>query len=151
MNKKWLSLMLLLATFMVSAGKIYKWVDENGQVHYSSQKPVGQEEVETVKVRKGPKIQPKAEPAEEAAAPAEPAEGEVDPEVAKEAAKQKAKVDAELKQKQCAAARKNLAALNASTRVMQVDEATGERSMMTDDQRAKAFAQANQAIKDNCN
>lgn len=148
MNKMITLLVLMVVLGSAQAGKVYKWVDENGQVHYSSQKPPGQD-AETVKIRKGPKVQP---PAEEASTETTEATDEeaVDEDVAKEAAKQKAQADAALRKKQCEAARKNLAALNRSTRVVQVDEASGKRSVMTDDQRIKAFEMANQSIKDNC-
>jgi glutaredoxin len=35
-------LLALLAPLASAAGEIYKWVDENGQVHYSDQKPEDQ-------------------------------------------------------------------------------------------------------------
>ena len=50
-------MLLMLCMTPAMAEKIYKWVDENGQIHYSSQKPVGQD-AETVKVKKAPKVAP---------------------------------------------------------------------------------------------
>ena len=46
---------LLLFSYQLMAEKIYKWVDKDGNIHYSAQKPVNQD-VETVKVRKGPRV-----------------------------------------------------------------------------------------------
>lgn len=150
--KKMLIIALVFAGFsVVNAEKVYKWVDENGQIHYSNQKP-DTENVETVKLKKAPKIVKKeTEETNTEVANVTAAEEPVDPEAEKEAKKQMAKADAANRKKQCDAARKNLNALNTSTRVAQVDEATGTRTIMTDEQRVKAFQQANKAIKDFCN
>lgn len=151
MNKLLTLTLLMSIGSVVNAAKVYKWVDENGQIHYSSNKPVNQE-AETVKLKKGPKIVPKKEVETEAVPgkQGEEIEEPVDPKAEKEAKKQMAKADAANRQKQCDAARKNLAALNASTRVATIDPDTGVRTYMTDDQRVKGFQQANKAIRDNC-
>ena len=39
--KRLLTLLILLARSGTAAGKIYKWVDENGKVHYSDSPPPG--------------------------------------------------------------------------------------------------------------
>lgn len=149
MTKLFVFALFLTVICTADAGKVYKWVDENGQIHYSSTKP-SDENAQTVKIRKAPKVVAKKEMEEE---PEEPAEAEepVDPEAEKAAKNQMAKADAANRKKQCEAARKNLNALNSSTRVATVDEKTGARIMMTDAQRIKAFQQANKAVKDNCN
>lgn len=152
MKKLIILALILLGGTAVNAEKVYKWVDKDGQIHYSNQKPPG-EDVETVKIKKAPKVVTKenTEDAEEAQADPETAEEPVDPKAEKEAKEQMAKADAINRKKQCDAARKNLNALNTSTRVATVDEATGARTLMTDEQRVKAFQQANKAIKDFCN
>ncbi len=149
---------ILLISGQSWAEKIYKWVDENGQIHYSSQKPNDQQ-AETVKVKKGPKVTPKAE-AEPAAAQATDA-GQTDAEqteteaaadaAAEEAArKQLAEADRINNRKQCDLARKNYAALNATVRVTRRD-ANGQVVRMTDDERVNALKTAQQAIKQYCN
>ena len=145
---------LLVFASQLQAAKIYKWVDENGQIHYSSQKPPGQE-VETVKVRKGPKV---AAPEAAEADPVDPnepvdpqASEETDAEAEAEARAQLARADAANRQRLCEQARQNLAALNNSVRVQRIDEKTGEAVRMTDDQRVSALARANQAIREYCN
>lgn len=147
-------LCLLLFAGLLQAGKIYKWVDENGQIHYSSQKPAG-EEVETVKVRKGPKVAPPAEAAStdpnQPVDPNEPVDPEADAEAEAAARAQLARADAANRKRMCEQARQNLAALNASVRVQRVDEATGQAVRMTDDQRVTAMKNANQAISEYCN
>ena len=149
MNKLFILALIVCGVSAVNAEKVYKWVDEDGQIHYSSQKP-DDPNAETVKLRKAPKVVAKKEVEEEVKAETE-AEEPVDPKAEKEAKKQMAKADAANRKKQCAAARKNLNALNTSTRVATVDEKTGARSMMSDEQRVKAFQQANKAIKEFCN
>ncbi len=150
MNKIASLLGLIALSGLAFAGKVYKWVDENGQTHYSSQKPPGQT-AETVKIRKSPKVTQKVEPEKEAHQSDAPTKEPSDPKAEKEAREQMAKADAANRKKQCETARKNLAALNRSTRIARVDEETGQRTVMTDDERIKAFQQANQAIKENCN
>lgn len=144
---------LLVFATALQAEKIYKWVDENGQIHYSSKKPPGQE-VETVKVRKGPKVAPAPE-AQTPVDPNEPVDPNADPqadaEAEAEARAQLAQADAVNRQRLCDQARQNLAALNASVRVQRIDEQTGETVRMTDEQRVSAMQRANQAIREYCN
>ena len=154
MFKSFTLTILLLFTSLAWAEKIYKWVDENGQIHYSSQKPPNQA-VETVKVRKGPKVPPPA-----AAAP--DAEAEV-PTVAEQLAEQDAQdaadeaaareqlaaADRVNRRKQCELARQNLAALNATVRVTRKN-AQGEVVRMTDEERVNALKNAQQAIRQYC-
>jgi hypothetical protein len=44
---------LLLCAATTAQAQIYKWVDENGQKHFSTQPPVAQPNVEPVKVNQG--------------------------------------------------------------------------------------------------
>jgi hypothetical protein len=141
---------LLVFASQLMAEKIYKWVDENGQIHYSSQKPPDQE-VETVKVRKGPRVTPPPAAEETPADPNEPVDPEADAEAEAEARAQLAQADAVNRQRLCDQARQNLAALNATVRVQRIDEKTGETVRMTDDQRVAAMQRANQAIREYCN
>lgn len=145
---------LLMFTSLALAGKIYKWVDENGQIHYSSQKPPNQT-VETVKVSKGPKVPEPAptEPAEEGAAPSaaeqlaeQDAQDAADEVAARE---QLAEADRINRRKQCELARQNLAALNATVRVTRTNE-QGEVVRMTDEERVNALKTAQQAIRQYC-
>ncbi len=135
---------MLLMSSQLWAEKIYKWVDENGQIHYSSTKPEGQE-AETVKVRKGPKVPPK--PASEVAADDDKLP--IDPDVAAAAKQQLAAADQANRSRQCEVARKNVAALNASVRVQRTNE-NGEKVRLTDEQRLDALQTAQQAIREFC-
>lgn len=141
--------MLFVMVADLHGKKIYKWVDENGQIHYSSQKPPGQV-VETVKVKKGPKVSPPAEGKPTDQADNENAAVTEDSEADTLAREQLAKADAENKKKMCEQARRNIDALNASVRVVQKDEKTGENVRMSDEQRVQALKRAQQAVKEYC-
>ena len=158
MFKTSILVLVVLFSSQLAAEKIYKWVDEKGQIHYASQKPAGQE-AETVKLKKGPKAAPKAvtdaasqtEEAEGEGADAANSEAETEAEAAaKAAAKAKlAEADKFNNKKQCDLARKNYAALNATVRVSRTNE-KGESVRMTDDERVNAMQTAQQAIKQYC-
>ena len=152
MIKRCVLLLLMLCMTPAMAEKIYKWVDENGQIHYSSQKPVGQD-AQTVTVKKAPKVAPaknneENEDSADANAAAEEA-AEDDPEADAAARAALAKADAVNNKKQCELARKNLAALSATVRVTKRD-ANGELVRLTDDQRLAAMKKAQAAIKQYC-
>ncbi len=145
---------ILVISSPVWAEKIYKWVDENGQIHYSSQKPENQT-AETVKIRKGPKVTP--QPVAEQASEGEPAVAEElsDEEIEEEAAaeeaarKQLAEADRVNNRKQCELARSNYDALNATTRVTRRD-ANGQVVRMTDEERVNALKNARLGIQRFC-
>lgn len=142
---------ILFAILIVISGqslatKIYKWVDENGQIHYSSTKPVNQE-VETVKVRKGPKVTAKTATNASDENQQSPTE---DDEAEAAAKKQLAAVDVVNRKKQCDLARDNYNALNASIRVVRTNE-KGEKVRMSDEERVSALATAQKGIDQYCN
>ena len=142
--KKTIVVLLILCAMPLAAQKIYKWVDENGQVHYSSQKPPGQE-AEKLNIRANAP-EPPAQPAEEEGEQAPEEEAEVD-----EATKAElAKLDKANRQRSCQQARNNLASLQNSYRVAQVDPDTGETVRLSDNQRAAALKQARDNIKEFC-
>lgn len=131
----------------VQAEKIYKWVDEDGQIHYSSQKPPGQE-TETVKVSRGPKVT--ATETKDNEQDAKQAQAEQEAAADAQAKAQLAKADAANMKRLCEQARKNLAALNATVRVRKVDEKTGETIRMDDNQRLEAMKNAQKGISEYC-
>jgi len=153
-------MLLLVFSSHIVAEKIYKWVDDKGQIHYGSQKPANQE-AETMKLKKIHKSAPQPNSTQVEAKKNNEA-GEGDGQTEKTAAELKADAEAEAaakaqlaaadkvnKKQQCEVARKNLASLNASTRVMKVND-KGETVRMTDDQRVKAMQTAQQGIKQYC-
>jgi hypothetical protein len=153
MFKTILLVVIVLFSSQLAAEKVYKWVDENGQIHYSSQKPVNHK-AETMKLKKAPKVVPKPTTDDEnkAAAGIETADAaETEAEAAaKEAARaQLAAADIINNKKQCDLARKNYQALNATVRVSRTND-KGEVVRMTDDERVNSLLIAQQAISQYC-
>lgn len=150
-----ITLMTFLVLFSCQslATKIYKWVDENGQIHYSSNKPANQE-TETVKVRKGPKAVAKTSADEVVSSDESKSDGsdnssEMDAEAKAAAKKELAAADRINRKKQCDVARKNYNSLNATVRVVRTNE-KGETVRMTDDERVNALATAKKAMNQYC-
>jgi len=155
MFKTLILMVVVLFSSQLAAEKVYKWVDDNGQIHYSSQRPVGHE-AETMKLKKGPRIAAKTDTKAESQAGEESNESastDADSEAeiaAKAAAKAKlAESDIINNKKQCDLARKNYNALNATVRVTRTND-KGETVRMTDDERVNALQNAQQGIKQYC-
>lgn len=131
--------MLLLATLMIfafsaSAG-LYKWVDDEGNVHYSQKRP---------KNKKYKRLKPPA-PAPESSKPlykplAKPAENN-DIVAAETAKNEKIRAD------NCAGAKKNLNSYTISRRIRDKD---GNVSYIDDNVRAKKIEEAKKAIREFC-
>lgn len=157
MCKKLIMIMMVLFSSQLLAEKIYKWVDENGQIHYSSKKPANQE-VETMKLKKAPKVAAKTitdatdkpEATEDASTEVKTEEEvEAEAEAKAVAAAKLAEADKINNKKQCDLARKNYAALNATVRVSRKND-KGETVRMTDDERVNAMQTAQKGIKQYC-
>ena len=153
--KNLIVLILILFTVSIHAKKIYKWVDEDGKIHYSSTKPQDQQ-TETVRIRKAPSRleQPPADEttAEEQSDESAPTAQETVQNAQDEAAAQaqQDETDRINRQQECNRARANLNTLNATFRVTRQDPETGEVVRMTDDERVAALARAQELIRTNC-
>jgi hypothetical protein len=99
--------------------KVYKWVDENGTVHYSTKPEDAAAAAEEVKLRRGPSA-PEAGPVTPVADPEEV--------------------------KRCEQLRKNLALLESDTANLEISE-NGKVRPMTDDERAPQLAATREALK----
>lgn len=152
MFKTLLLMVAVLFSSQLAATKVYKWVDEKGQIHYAAQKPAGQE-VETVKLKKAPSITSETDSDQtddqEPDAEADPGDAEADAQAAAAAKARLAAADKINNKKQCDLARKNYAALTATVRVTRTNE-QGETVRMSDDERVKAMQAAQQGIKKYC-
>jgi hypothetical protein len=126
---------LLTTTYAFSApGKIYKWTDNKGQVHYSERPPLGTQ-TEVVKPQIG-----HSEPVNYETAATEKA-----PEAKKAASAKNALKDPE----RCDAARKNLDLLKTYTRIkIQGDD--GEYRFLTPDEQKQKADEAAKAIEESC-
>ncbi len=136
------SVLLTLSTG-ATAGQIYKWVDAQGNVHFGSQPPEGQEAASVNPNISQPKIAAPAAKAPEASG--EDKEQEKLDEQARAAA---SKREEELKV-YCERIRKDLAQMKASPRV-RVEE-NGELRRLTEEERQDRIAKSEASIKENCN
>lgn len=142
-----LLIILLLSTPLSLAGGIYKWIDENGQVHYT-QTPPPNTPAEQMKGAPPPADDPEAvrgdlqrqlDALDEQRAQRDEAFAEQ---------KQKEET-ARIKKQNCETARKNLAKLRrGGNNAYMTPE--GEVVRLTDDERARRIEDAKQGIKDNC-
>lgn len=149
MIKSLMVVIILIISSQVSAGKIYKWVDEDGQIHYASQKPSNQE-VETVKERKGPKVAPKPATEEPTGDGTQSETEEATDAAAEEAARnQLAEADKANNKILCEQAHNNYNALNATVRVSRLNE-SGQAVRMTDTERVNALKNAQLGIERYC-
>ncbi|GGY46115.1 hypothetical protein GCM10011297_18680 [Bacterioplanes sanyensis] len=142
MTKIFLSLSMLMALWlpahMVLAEKIYRWVDENGQVHFSSQPRRGVDQ-DRYDVRID-RVEP----------PAEQTETETDSnETPQQETAATSGVDDAQAKELCDNARrvKDLISTNFSRRYRQED---GSVRPLTDEERKSKLETANQRIKDYC-
>ena len=130
-----------------TGGGIYKWTDDEGNVHYSSSPPPDQQ-AETVKP-------PPATDSEAAQKSLQKSRDILQPpeEKNKDSEKKKAAAEAEpdpaAKKKRCEAARKALEQLRTANRLQYINE-DGERAYMTPEQRAEREKKAQEMVEKNC-
>lgn len=150
MNKYLLLFLMLACTNSFAA--ISKWVDNQGQVHYSDQPPPPDEKSEILR-----STSDAAAPAGASAVPAQKsiAEQEADLEKARQAKQQAAKKAAQKQaaddalKTRCENAKRNLMTLQAGGR-MEEFNANGERSFVTDDERQQRINTTQQEISELC-
>lgn len=141
----------LLATHAALAGKVYKWVDSNGEVHYGAQPPVENAQELNIKTKpSSPAPENTAEAADKDGQNNEKAQAKDPVKVHNE--KELAEVEkknAEIEKKNCGISKKRLAAINAGGRLYEVDE-KGERSYWNDATRQAKMAEAQAQVDQWC-
>lgn len=149
--KRSFTLVSLILISLNSHAGLNKWVDAEGKVHYSDTPPP---EVKTQSVRN---ISGAGQPEAPASySPKSIAEREADLKKSKlekeEAAQKRAQenANAEIKKRNCEAARNNQRAIEEGSRITSYDE-KGERIYLDDDARAQRLEEARKAIAANCN
>lgn len=154
---KFLLILLMLSSANAFAA-ISKWVDAQGQVHYSDQPPPPEARAETLRSASGNEGTAGTSGVTAASAPAAPktiAEREAElrkaqqakKEAADKAAQKQAATDAV--KANCATAQQNLRTLQAGVRMVEID-ANGERSYIDDTQRQQRIEKAQQEISNLC-
>lgn len=150
MNKYLFFLLVLACTNTFAA--ISKWVDSDGQVHYSDQAPPSDVQPKTLRSADDTQA---SQDASSVAAPKTLAEREAElkkNEIAKKAAADKAvqqQAAAAAQQANCANAQQNLSTLQSGIRIMETD-ADGQPGYMDDNQRAQRAAKAQNDISTYC-
>lgn len=150
-----LSLSLGLLATAAQADGIYKWVDEDGVVHFGSQPPQ-KEQIEVVKAPRSERLKrwqqeqntlaAKRQPQQEAKA--EPA---ATPAPDRDQAERKQTADAELaaRAQRCQSAQRRLTELRNHARVREVD-ASGNYRVLGEDERQQRIQQTQQLLQNNC-
>jgi len=131
--------------------QLYKWVDEQGKVHYSDQPPSGNAKSEStlnIPTQPGAASSPDSSKSWQ--------EKELDFQKRKtsaaeaEAKKQKAEQEAKTKRENCEKAKNQLSQLESIAPVYTYDEKVG-RTYLNEAQRAEAIAQARKSVAEWCN
>lgn len=149
-----ISLVLLLGAAVfcsaTQAGGIYKWVDKEGNVHYSQDPQHSGAQQMNIKV---PKPSTPTETASNQGAPAnaaEPQAGNGDKTEEQQALQEAAeKKQQEAEKKNCQIAMKRLATITAGGRIYEVDE-QGERVYWDDNTRKAKLAEAQKDVEQWC-
>jgi len=142
------SLRLCLLFFIVGNcyAKMYKWVDEDGNTHYSEKPPAGDVEVQTVKPPPKVNTEKALKQQEENKKKSEEAKEEQT-----KSAEEKTKDEADKARQKanCETARKNLASVSANPRVYSVG-ADGERRRLGEEERQAKITAAQKDIAEFC-
>ncbi|MBX9754506.1 MAG: DUF4124 domain-containing protein [Pseudomonadaceae bacterium] len=138
------SLLLTLSTTAM-ASQVYKWVDDKGVTHFGANPPQGQAATSVNTVIAQPKAAAKAA----TPAPAAVDSGEAEQKVIDAKVKQQVAEQAAERKKYCESVRTNLAQLQNNPRLR--TEVNGEQVRLGEDQRQAKIAEAQKAIKENCN
>jgi len=153
MNKYLLIILMLVSSNAFSA--LTKWVDADGQIHYSDVPPPPNKNIKILSKTSG-EAAPKSEDDQPAsAAPKSIAEREAELKKAQQAKKEadeknaKKQAEAEARKTYCATLQQNLKVLQEDVRIMDVD-ASGNRSFLEDEQRQQRIAKAQQDIGTHC-
>jgi hypothetical protein len=143
MNKRtWVLLMgCLLLSPLAFAGKVYKWVDSQGNVHYG-ERPPSTQQADELRIRSHAPSG-SATPASKPQSANEFLDSLDKERQEKAEASEKSAKEKEITQKQCERARKQMATLNVGGRMFEM-QADGERKYLDDAdiQRRKKEAQA---------
>jgi hypothetical protein len=151
-----IAVLLLLMTGM-AFGQVYKWVDTNGETHYSDRPPTGNFKSESKLRSSGVVESPAAGAAVHGATKSKSlAEQEAEfrkRQIEKEEADKKSQkklAEAAQRHQNCEAARSYLKGLETGQRVAHVDPNTGERSYLDDKQRAAETERAKKQVASWC-
>jgi hypothetical protein len=148
MTIKALALLLLLAMAGTASGQIYKWTDEDGNVHFTD-KPVA-EEAERVAIQSkrtdAAKVQAQVQARADAAAKAAEEEAAATPQGPTE---EELQARLEERAKKCATYRERLQRFVQSRRIYREDEA-GERVYLSEEEMQEAREKVENQVQEYC-
>lgn len=132
------------------AGKVYKWVDKEGNVHYGAQ-PEGSGGAQEMDIKtKAPAVEEEPEPAEKAESNKSDSEEEKVKVSSEKEAEEIEKKNAEIRKRNCSVAKKRLASINAGGRLYEIDD-KGQRTFWDDATTAGKRAEAEAQVAEWCN
>ena len=138
----------LLASGLASGGEIYKWTDEDGNIHYED-RPIGKTDVEHVDVvsrnTDNSVVQARLDADREARAAARQVASEAPPDMTKE----DLRAEQQDRQEKCQMYRDRLQAFLRSTRLYQED-AQGERNYLSEEEIMAARTKVEGQIQEYC-
>ena len=138
---------ILFFTSTLSIAEMYKWVDEDGNTHYSEKPPVADVEVETI-APPPPVDTNKAQ--QELQKTLEQANSLREGRVAANEEKQKEKNEAEQKKQQCQQLKEKLEVMEYRPRASKKDE-DGNIVRLGEEERQKEIANTKKQISEKCN
>ena len=135
---------------MAFAGKVYKWVDQDGNVQYSAEKPTsGAQEIKVKSKPSSSASEGEPESTAEKQEATEQSEGEKVKVSSEKEAAEIEKKNEEIRQKNCSTAKKRAAMIEQGGRLYEVDE-SGERHYWDDDTRRAKMDEAEAQINEWC-
>jgi len=145
-----IAISLLCATTFSVAGKIYKWTDSEGNIHYGERPPTNQ--AKQIKVPKAPPYsgKPAAKPGSQTDARKTLLDAFDKERTDKAEATAKSDKEKAIQDKNCSNARKRVASLNIGGRIYNITE-EGERTYLNDDEIKNRLADAQKAVEKWCN
>jgi hypothetical protein len=143
-----LAISALLGAALCSAGEIYKWTDDQGNVHYED-RPVGNANLERVDIvtrdTDNSVVQARLDAAREARAAAREAAEDAPPEITR----QELREQQEARQQKCEEYRDQLEAMLRSTRLYR-ESGAGEREYLDEEEILAARERVQNQIDENC-
>ena len=139
----------LLASGLAMGGEIYKWVDENGNVHYED-RPTGEGNVQRVAEVRSRNTDTAAVAARvDSQRKARAAARQVESEAPEEMSKEELRAEQQARHERCESYRAKLQAFLTAPRMYEEDEA-GERSYLEEDQIMAKRSEVEEKIQEYC-
>jgi Domain of unknown function (DUF4124) len=140
-------ILIMLIVSPVSVAEMYKWVDENGETHYSQNPPVEDVQVETI----APPPRVNSEDANQSLSKTkEKADSLREERLTAKENKEKEKMEAQQLKEQCQQLKQRLTSLQVRPRANKKDE-NGNLVRMTEEERQSDIEKTEKDIKDKCN